>query len=96
MDEMNIQKASYLSIEIHFASLDAWSEERARIHIEDPSDETQTIRMHQTLNTDAVTDLHLLHCPLFRKNCRQANRRIIQLSPAGRKEFSKDFRRSGR
>jgi len=58
---MNVQKASYLTVEIDFAPLDAPSKERARTNVEDFSRQTQTIRLNKPTDTHTVTDFDLSH-----------------------------------
>ena len=66
MNQMDIQQASYFSIEVDFASLDAWPEERARAHIQNRSRQSQTIRVDKAAYMDMITDLHLHHGSLSR------------------------------
>jgi hypothetical protein len=58
---MNVQKASYLTVEIDFAPLDTPSKERARTNVEDFSRQTQTIRLNKPTDTHTVTDFDLSH-----------------------------------
>jgi hypothetical protein len=76
MSQMDIQKASYLSVEVDFAPLDAATEERARAHIENRSGQAHAVRMAQSSNTHTVTDFHLCHRSLFQTDVGRQTRII--------------------
>ena len=87
MSQMNIQKASDLSIEIDLAPLDSGAEQRTLAHIENCSRQSYTVRMDQTSNTDTITDFHLSHRSLFQTDCRQASKIIRLWTFAGKGFF---------
>jgi hypothetical protein len=68
MSQMDVQKASYLSVEVDLAPLNAGTEERTWAHIKNRSLQAYAVRMDQTSNIDTVTDFHLCHCSLFQTN----------------------------
>jgi hypothetical protein len=63
---MDVQQASYLAVEIHFASLDARSKQCALAHFENPSRQSPTIRVDEAAYMDTVTNFHLHHGSLSR------------------------------
>jgi hypothetical protein len=86
MVQMDIQKASYLSVEVDFAPLDAATEERARAHIENRSGQAHAVRMDQPSNIHTVTDFHLCHRSLFPTDVGRQSR-IIRSWTFGGKGF---------
>src|SRR5262245_38910043 len=60
-DKMQIQYAANFSIEVHFASLNAASEECTRIDLKNSTCHSKTVRMDQTSNPDSVADFHSCH-----------------------------------
>ena len=83
---MDVQKASYLSVEVDLAPLNAGTEERTWAHIKNRSHQSYAVRMDQTSNIDTVTDFHFGHRSLFQTNVRQASK-IIRLCPFAGKGF---------
>jgi hypothetical protein len=73
MNQVDIQEASNLPIEINSAPLNASLEQRTLAHSQDRSGQSQTIRMDEPSNIDAVADVHLCHDSLFRTIVRQAS-----------------------
>jgi hypothetical protein len=61
MDEVNAQQPSYFAIEVDFTTLDVGPEQSAWTHIKNSSNQSQTIRMDKSPNTNAVTDLQMCH-----------------------------------
>jgi hypothetical protein len=76
MDQVDVQEASDLSIEINPAALDTSPEQRTLAHGENRSGQSQTIRMDEAPNADAVADFHLCHDSPFRTIVRQASKII--------------------
>jgi hypothetical protein len=65
MNQMNIQQAPHLPVEVNLASLEAPSKERTRPNIENRSGLTQTIRLDEPADIYTVTDFHFRHDSLF-------------------------------
>jgi len=86
MIQMDVQKASYLSVEVDLAPLNAGTEERTWAHIKNRSRQSYAVRMDQTSNIDTVTDFHFRHHSLFQTNVRQASK-IIRLCPLCRQRI---------
>jgi hypothetical protein len=61
MCQMDTQQSPDFSVEIHFASLDSRSKERAWTYIENRSSQSQAVRLDQAPNANVVTNLHILH-----------------------------------
>ena len=93
VNKVNVQQASDFPIEIHSAALDVRSVKRAWTHINDLSDQPQTIRMHQASNTDAVADFHLFHRSLFQTNSKTGNRKLSAQTPSWAKQISGHLRK---
>src|SRR5262245_60694215 len=96
---MDVQKASYLSVEVDLAPLNAGTEERTWAHIKNRSRQSYAVRMDQTSNIDTITDFHLFHCSLFQTNVRQASKIIRswtlcrqRIFPSHRKILSRELR----
>src|SRR5262245_9080051 len=86
MSQMDIQKASYLSVEVDFAPLDTATEERAWAHIKNRSGQAHAVRMAQSSNTHTVTDFHFCHRSLFQTDVGRQSR-IIRSRTFGGKGF---------
>jgi hypothetical protein len=84
---MNIQQPADLAMEIHFASLDTWTEQRALTDLQHSSSQTEAIGMREASNTDAVADFHLCHGSLPRIKFRQATENY-PLIAVGMQRFS--------
>ena len=76
MNQVDIQEASNLPIEINSTALDTSPEQRTLAHSENRSCQSQTIRVDEAPNADAVADLHLCHDSLFRTIVRRASKII--------------------
>jgi hypothetical protein len=87
MSQMDVQKASYLSVEVDLASLYAGTEERTWAHIKNRSRQSYAVRMDQTTNIDTVTNFHLCHCSLFQTNVGR-HRKLSAYDPLQAKDFS--------
>jgi hypothetical protein len=87
VNQMNVQQAANLPVEVHLASLDAWSKESARVHIENPSPQSPTIRLNETSNVNAVTDFHLCHGPHSSRKISVGNQRLSTPDWCGTKNF---------
>src|ERR1700674_271250 len=61
VSQVKAQQPSNLPIEVYFASLDTRREQCALADFENPSGQTQAIRMHQSSNIDAVANFDLFH-----------------------------------
>ena len=86
MNQMDVQQAADLSIEVHLAALNARSEQRAWVDVENPSGQSKTIRMQEPPNTDIITNLHLCHSSRSQQN--RYKTEIIGLWTLVSKEFS--------
>ncbi len=58
---MDIQQASDPSIEVHFASQDARAKKRALAHLDNFSNQAQTIHMRKPSNAYMVAGFNLRH-----------------------------------
>jgi hypothetical protein len=61
MDKVQIQDTANSSIEVHFASLNAASEECTWIDLKNLTCHTKTVRVDQTSNANTVANFHCSH-----------------------------------
>ncbi len=84
--EMDVQEPSDLSVEVHFATLNARAKKRALAHFENLSRQSQAIRVDESSNTDPVTNFHLRHDSLLSDNIVRKATPIIVRKNRRRKE----------
>ena len=70
---MQTEQAPDLTVEIHFASLDTRSEQRALTYFQDFSYQSQTIRLDEASNADAVAHFNFCHGCVLVLNLREGN-----------------------
>ena len=83
---MHVQQASDPSVEIDSATLDAGTKERALVNFQNLSCQTETIRMHETPDANAVANFHLSHVRSSRDHKQE-----IENYPSGDRSDAKEF-----